>query len=484
METTLLTYYFPSQPYPLEVSTNNHFANGSLTVVVSDPAGDVYAQGIDIYLPIGAGQPGYLSGNTPIASCNTTRWTIGSGALVKEEDLPLVLRVGGRDGATPYYVMYACIPETNADELIDFDLQFTFQITGVDTFTGPYVVGIGETASKTAGVFGNMVFASYTAIKTQAAFTLKNFIASATTGDVNAPIGSIARNTAFQLSWESNGSQFRLYTAQNPTPIYTGTSSAYTVAGGITTDTTYILQATLANDSSAGPSFESSVLYDTLTVTCSNADLVTNSIQNATTINSTGDITTQGNITAHKNATFQGMTVNGASTLSSLRVNSTLTVEATSTFSTTTANIANATTLNAANLNVTGPLIAQASTVQMFAPSVILWQSFGNTSEKRSFIANTDGMVLGFANTLAMQDFMLNLAIAITPANPQALPYQSGASLTTDITLANVLAPVSNGDTIQLGAFQQGNFTEDLPLFTFYFIGLGGTSSFTPIANA
>jgi hypothetical protein len=475
--TTLLTYYFPSQPYPLEVSANNHAMNGALTVVVSDPSADIYAQEITIYLPIGAGQPGYLSSSTPIASCNTTRWSIGTAQLVKSEELPLVLRVSGKNASTPDYHSFNCLPASAADQLIDFDLQFTFQIIGVDTYTGPYVVGIGESASMTEDGFGPMVFASFTAIKTAASFTLKNFIASTSSGNVNVPVGAVPRNTPFWLSWESNGSQFALYAAQNPTPIYTGASTEFEVTAGISTDTTYILQATLTNGAETGPSFESSVLYETLAVTCINADLQPNSIVNATTITSTGDITTQGNINAQQRATLGSLMVNGASTLSSLQVNSTMHVEASASFNTTSANTATATTLNAGNLNVSGPLVAQASTVQLISPPQLLLQT-ANFSGTQNYVAETDGIVVGFTNVQSVSgdtsgSWSLSAFILVYPIDASISFYQVGANLGSYIKIANLSVPVRKGDHFGLQFWGTYHNTNSRPQATFYFFGLG-----------
>lgn len=488
--TTLLTYYFPSQPYPLEVSTNNHAMNGSLTVVVSDPGNDIYAESIEIYLPIGAGQPGYLSSNTPLASCNTSRWAIGTASLVKPEELPPVLRVSGKDGSQYHYVLYNCTPQTASDQLIDYDLNFTFQITGVDTFTGPYVIGIGEVASKSANGFGNTVYAAFTSLKAQASFVLKNFVASAAQGDVNVPIGAIARNTGFRLSWESNGSSFTLYEAQNPTSIYQGTDTQFNLAGGITTDTTFILQATLdASQTGDGSGFESSVLYDTLTVTCSNADLVTNSIQNATTINSTGDISTQGALNATGAATLGRLHVSGASSL-----DGTLTVAEGATLGSLQVSGASrlaVTTINeelevlgtsslagvtAGNLNVSGPLVANVGSVQMFGtPQVLLdVPEARNGNYSISGQATTDGFILGNCGVVvAGNKCNYSLTVVVTSSDPSIPLFQSSVSnfegTTNSISLT---IPVRKGDSYM--CIWMGSGAINSISISYWFFGLGG----------
>jgi hypothetical protein len=206
----LLTYLFPSQPSPLQSSVNNAAANGFLNVVVSAQGQSIYAEQISIYLPIGVGV-GNLTNNQPI----------GTAQLVKPTELPPSL-LTNLANENINYVLFSGTPQTPADQLLNFDLQFSFQVTGVDSTPGPYMVGIVETASTTQGG-GNQANGSFFLTKAAATFILDNLTVSATGGDVNVPFGSVPRNSPFILSWESNGNLFNIFTAQGAAPIYTGT---------------------------------------------------------------------------------------------------------------------------------------------------------------------------------------------------------------------------------------------------------------------
>jgi hypothetical protein len=465
--TTLLTYLFPTQPSPLQVSVSNATANGFLNVVVSAQGQSIYADRINIYLPIGSGSDGFLSSNVPLATSNTTRWTIGTAQQVLPSDLPdrLVERMKRNGNQGIQYVLFNCFPQTTSDQLVNFDLQFSFQITGVDSLPGIYDVGIVESASKTAGGPWSLANAIFTLTKASATFVLGNFTASATSGDVNVPFGAVARNTPFRLSWQSNGNMFTLFTAQNAAPIYQGADTQFTLADGITSTTTFILQAETVGGPQSGSTasgFESIFLYDALTVVCTDADLTTNSIANATTIQSVGDITTQGALSAAGAATVGSLQVNGGTNLSDVSVID---------LSGENVNVTNISgdTVNASNLNVTGPFIAQDSTVQLFTTPLLLL-STGNFSGTINFLAETDGLVLGQATvTGTSSTTSFSTFILVHPADPSIPFYQSSAMLTSSITTTSLMAPVRKGDKFGLQLWGvDGN-----PTANFYFFGLG-----------
>lgn len=490
----LLTYLFPTQPSPLQSSVNSNNANGYLNVVVSAQGQPIYAQNIQIFLPVGVGI-GYLSSNTPIPTVNTTRWTVGSAQLVKPGDLPNALQADSIN-----YVLFNCTPQTAADQLLNYDLQFSFQITGVDSIPGPYQVGIGEVASTTQGGGGNPVFNSFNLTKAAATFYLDNFTASATSGNVNVPLGVIPRNTSFVLSWESNGNQFSLFTAKGSAPIYTGSDTQFTISAGITSDTTYILQAQIVGGPNSGgtsPNFEVISLFDSLTVICSNPDLTPNSINNATTINSTGNISTQGNLSVVHDITTSGLTVNGSAVMSTVQMNNTLNVQGATTLATTSAanlSVSGQTTLN-------GPLVAQASTVQaLAAPNIILNTT---TTASQTFVAPTDGTVVGYCASPTATNTMCVywIFIVVAPVSSPSTPYQVGGVGGNDYSGSfpfggpylsdpeTITLPVRKGDkiTVYSTAFQYNGTSTTV---TFYFFGQGGqtpgglSSTFLPASDA
>lgn len=488
----LLTYLFPTQPSPLQSSINNSAANGYLNVVVSAQGKTIYAQNIQIYIPVGEG-PGYLTAKTPIATANTTRWTVGSAQLIQPHNLPKALQLDPVN-----HVLFNCSPQTPQDQLLNYDLQFSFQVTGVDSIPGAYQVGVVESASPTQGNW-NTASGIYSLTKAAATFYVDNFVASATGGNVNVPFGTVPLGTSFILSWESNGNQFSLFTSKGSAPIYTGSNTQFEVRSGITSDTTYILQAQIVggpNSGSTSPSFETISLYDSLTVLCSNPNLITNSIANATTINSTGDITTQGNLNVSKNITTASLKVNGQATMSSIQLNSTLNVVGPTTLAASTAStlaVNGQTTLN-------GPLVAQSSTVQTLAAPNVIMRVTGTATQ--TLVAPTDGTIVGYCANPSTYNLLCVywLFIAVAPVSSPSTPYQVGTQGGNNFSgsygtgtyvsqPSTVTLPVRKGDTITcyVTAFDKNQIAATC---TFYFFGEGGqtpggiATAFRPSSSA
>lgn len=499
----LLTYLFPSQPSPLQASLNNASADGYLNVVVSARGQTIYAQQINIYLPIGSGEAGYLSSNTPIATSNTTRWTVGTAQLVKPVDLPHIL-ASSPNVAQVQYMQFSCFPQTTADQLLNYDLQFSFQITGVDSMPGSYDVGIVETASRTPTPPPQPASSPFTLFKVAPTFVLNNFTASATSGNINVPFGGVPRNTPFRLSWQSNGTQFKVYTTQNSAPIYTGPNTQCPVPAGITANTTFIVQAEIVGGPQSGstsPGFESIFLYDSLTVVCTNADLVTNSINNATTITSTGNISTQAALSA-STATVGSLQVSGTTTLATTTI-SALTVPSSANIAGINATSISSTslnggTVNAGNLTVTGPLVAQNSTVQTLATPQSILQ--GSATSNKTFVAPTDGFVVGYcANPSDYNKLCVYwMFIVVAPVSAPSTSYQVGAqggnnyagaySFGTYVSQpATLTLPVRKGDkvTCYITAFNNNSISTTVS-FTFFGQGVGAplTSAFLPSSEA
>ncbi len=455
--TTLFTYLFPTQPSPLQSSVSNVAANGFLNVVVSAQGQSLWTSEIDIYIPIGVGA-GFLSSNLPLATVNNTGWTISTAQLADISMLPIGL---AEFGVT--YMVFTCFPQSAAVQL-NYDLQFSFQITGVDSVPGPYNVLITEyTSPVQAGPF-NPGFGQFTLTKAAATFYLDNLTVSANAGNVNVPFGGVARNTAFVLSWESNGNTFSIFTAQGSTPIYTGINTQFQVSG-ITSDTTYILQAQIVGGPNSGgtaPGFETISLYDSITVFCTNPDLQSNSITNATTITSVGNITTQANLNVTQKATAGSLQVSGASNLAATTVSAAL-------------QVSGVTTLN-------GPLTAQSATVQVLAaPNVI---ASGSSTYQKTFTVPTDGSVVGYCpNPSSYNGVCIYwLFVVVAPVAAPSTTYQvgcvggntqEGQSISCPATIT---LPVRKGDVVTVYS-TAWNLNKLSTTTVFYFFGQGGPTN-------
>ncbi len=454
----LLTYLFPTQPSPLQASVSNVDANGFLNVVVSAQGQDLWAQEIDIYVPVGVGV-GFLSSNVPIATVNNTGWTISTAQLADLKKLP-----ADWVAQDVTYMIWTCYPQTPADQQMNFDLQFSFQITGVDSTPGPYNILIGEYSSKSADGPFDPSYGSFTLTKAAATFFLDNLTASAVSGDVNVPFGGVARNTPFVLSWQSNGNTYSIFTSQGTAPIYTGSNTQFQVSG-ITTDTTFVVQAQIVGGPNSGGTssgFEIISLYDSITVYCTNPDLRPNSINNATTIVSTGNITAQANLIVNQLATAGSLQVNGTSNLAATVLSSTL-------------QVGGVTTLN-------GPLVAQASTVQAIAAPNIIAQ--GTSTYQKTFNVPTDGTVVGYCPNPSSYNgvSVYWIFIVVAPVSAPSTSYQVGGvggNTQEGVSISNpttVTLPVRKGDkvTVYSTAWNLNALSTNT---IFYFFGQGGPTN-------
>lgn len=270
MESQLLLHYaFPTQPSPLEAGVKM----GRLNVVVSSQKRPHYCRRLNIYLPIGKGAE-YLSASPPIATVNTTGWTIAP-ASAPMGPLPPALQA-----LDVHLMAYHCLPATSENELITDDLEFRLVITGVDEAPGLFPIGIhefvatekdGEAISRTGTFYRR---------KAEPSFFLRNLVAAAASGDVDVPLGRIAAGVPFRLNWESNGTTYRVFT-EGSIPLYTGSDTQFLLHAGIHADTTFVLQAEVPGGQGGGSGFETAYLYAALTVCCAYADLHVHSLTSA-----------------------------------------------------------------------------------------------------------------------------------------------------------------------------------------------------------
>lgn len=102
-------------------------------------------------------------------------------------------------------------------------------------------------------------------------------------------------NTPITLSWDSTGTYFKLFSDNQPTPLYEGTNKTFDLPRGIIRDTTFTVEATLDNIR----------LYKSVTVTVRNPTLTPYYVSVAGNHSITGDMVTEGA------ATLNDLTVNG-----------------------------------------------------------------------------------------------------------------------------------------------------------------------------
>lgn len=113
-------------------------------------------------------------------------------------------------------------------------------------------------------------------------FYLRNFI-TRTDKAANIPITEFKSSQKIYFSWESNGTNYKLYDGRNEAPIYDGHETNCTFDRGISHDTTFVL---IAENTDGINKYE---LIDHITAVVSNPDIVAKSmrVEKNSTLNQT-----------------------------------------------------------------------------------------------------------------------------------------------------------------------------------------------------
>jgi hypothetical protein len=288
----LLDYRFSPSPDPIQISTPQGPATGRLNIAALSGKQKVYCSQIVIAVPVGA-EAGDLYSATPSASVNTPRWGITSTAIKKGTEL-------GRDDALDYATfIFDCA--NPADYLIDYNLVFGLS-GSVATVAGDYAVIVGETSGTTSNPNDfTTKKATFTLRTILPQFYLQNFLAVAPNAPT-VPATDFANGADIRFEWESNGTFFQLFKAKEAKPIYAGTATTFTLAGGASRDTSFVLIAWLTGDPGQGtaPGYEPIYLCDSLGITISNPDLTPRSVE------TTGKSTVGGDLDVTGNSTLKG----------------------------------------------------------------------------------------------------------------------------------------------------------------------------------
>jgi hypothetical protein len=377
MSALLLSYQLSTRPQPLQTSTVTTAASGTIDVYVSEGTTIAYADSITVAVQVGT-DPGAVFAQPPVAAVNTGKWTITS-ALVDGRTI-------GLNAAS--YAQFIFTAQSKDDYRIAYNLVFSLSGAVVGT-PGLGNLGIIEHAGT---VNDPTKFTDNTGMfQLQLALPqlyLQSFVAAAK-GAPTVPVTEFALGAEIDLAWESNGSWFQLFKKGDAAPVYSGTASAYALSGGLGTDTTFIVTASMSGDPSQDGSFQPIVLYDALTVTISNPALTPSTVKTSGDVNVGGALAVAGTTALTGNATLGNatlgsatvggtLTANGATTLSSATVTQSLTSSG-------------STALAAASvsglLTVFGGLTATAGAASLFSGVTPLTQG-------TKYLANTDGLVI------------------------------------------------------------------------------------------
>lgn len=470
----LLNYQFSSSPSPIQTSTT-----ANLNIYVS--GANIYCSQVVVAAPTGPDSGNlFVSPPTPTAACNTTKWSI-TAELKKASDL-------GLPGDTTYTTFtFDCIQ--SSDNLIDYNLDFLLSGT-VNGVAGDFDIQIMETSGTSASDL-SVKQGSQTLSSVAPQFYLQNFV-STSPGTPTVPVTDFTAGASIYFEWESNGTYFQLYQQGNPTPIYQGTATNFTLSDGINRGATFVLAATLTGPIGQGGAsgYEPIFLYDSLTVTVSNPVLTPSSVTVSGPLSVTGaatlaSATVQGALSVTGNTTLAGTTT-GALTAASGNVQGGFSVTGDSTLAATTAGALTAASASIqGNLSVSGLLSASGAVGMMGSAASI---GAGN------YTAPSDGFVSGFVG--APSDASLPCITWIFGSNGSGLQaaacggntiwffhWSSGSgdnswfrsgSVNNSFTL-----PVSKGSSFSVSVSNDGNNSVNANV-TFYWTPVGSGSVSMP----
>jgi hypothetical protein len=401
----LLDYMISADPSPIQTSTAQTTVEGRLNVSASAGSA-VYCNQIVLAFPVGPDATD-LYAAPPTSAASTNKWGVTTQVKTGREL--------GLDNNTSYTTfIYDCL--SSADYLINYNLVLG-GLGAVNTLPGDYEIQIMETSGTTndPSTFTQKT-TGFTFSKILPQFYLQNFAAVAP-ATPTFPTTDFPNAAPIIFEWESNGSFFQIFMKDQPAPIYAGTATTFTLAGGVTRDTTFTLIASVTGnpgqDTPQG-GYQPVYLFEELTITVSNPILTPSSavvagtlqVNGNTTLAATGvgaltaaSATVQGNLSAATISVGNTLAVSGATSLAGVNASGNLNVSGNTTFNSATVSggltSSGATAL--AGTTVGGAFTATSGVVSMFGAGTML--ASGTNINQASLYAPTDGFAVAYVLT-------------------------------------------------------------------------------------
>lgn len=485
-DSCLLTYLPSTFPSTVQVSTSQTPMQAIVNTAALNQSGSpVYCNEVLIAVPIGtAANELFAAFPAPTAAVNTGKWAITSMVVKHGRELGLDTDVD--------YATFTFQCRNQSDFLINYNLVFGLQ-GRVSLLTGDSEIMIGEQSgtSSDPNTF-TLKRTSYTVTAYTPQFYLQNFVATVPTAPT-VPASEFANGASIRLSWESNGTFFQIYEKNNPMPIYSGSQTVYTVAGGVATDTTFVLVAMMTGNPATGSGqggFAPIYLYEEVTVTISNPDLKPKSSTIAGNAHVGGTFGVTGKTTL-SNASVDGtLGVTGQTTLGDAKVSGPLGVTGQT-------NLANATVTG--TLSATGNTMLNTATVStqlvvngsatmnggLYATnSPVGIMSGAQGISPGSYKANTDGFVVGVVYAANSNSGFCRAVVSISTSDGISANATGGCiglfkSDATKVIASNsnsFTVPVRKGATYTISAYQD-SWNENSAPTSFYWIPLGKAAS-------
>ncbi|MFF3755346.1 hypothetical protein ACFYYH_33715 [Streptomyces sp. NPDC002018] len=263
--TPLLGYLTSTSPAPLQASSPGTPTLGRINLAVTDDRQDVYCDRIQIAVPADDHAGGAYFTEQPNFSTSSGQWTVASLVQVTGEELGLA------QSGQFYRATFRSVDEEYdlIGDTLDFGLSGPLSIS-----TGPLAYYIqehsGTTSDRDDYTKKSRVL---TLTVTEPVFYLHSFLARGEAG-ATAPRTKFTGGSPVYLTWESNGTYFRLYDGDGDL-VQEGPETYCSIGYDvITMDTTFTLVASMSPETEGnGSGFEPIYQYATLTVTITDPTL-------------------------------------------------------------------------------------------------------------------------------------------------------------------------------------------------------------------
>lgn len=260
MNEQLIEFICAVDPEPLQTGRTGRFM-----VSVQPAEGKAYCRNIVLSVPCGDEKKALFSDKKekPRISMSSPYWMmLGDGEESTKDSIN--------------YYTYTLECKDASHYLLDYNL--VFQIEGqVNKAPGQTGIEIIANCSADGKEYHDTDLVPISLEKACAKFYLKNFAASAADAPL-IPCTEFEQGSDIRLSWESNGSYFRVYAGKEI--VYSGKDTYCMIKGGVKRNTTYFLCASLVEISNECPDngFTPLYLYENLSVTVTNQDLTINQL--------------------------------------------------------------------------------------------------------------------------------------------------------------------------------------------------------------
>ncbi|RAJ76590.1 hypothetical protein CLV59_108109 [Chitinophaga dinghuensis] len=226
----LLKYTVVTDPSPVNISSDNGSVTADIKIQVAANS-DVMCKYILVGIPMGDDPTDlYAASPVPTASSDNSDWVIST------DNVP---GMSNDDGENTKNFLFKNIGDVTVDNAVTFTTSGT-----VNKQSGTVPITISErSTSVDDGTYATRSMTQNITKMGEEAFYL-NAAVITYLDTPGVPVPLLDRNRGFQLQWQSNGEDFKIYPGVGGTQYKDlGTQTFYEETSGLTSDKTYIIEA-------------------------------------------------------------------------------------------------------------------------------------------------------------------------------------------------------------------------------------------------